>query len=91
MYFNTKMSIDILREEMRKIGLYLDPRWETNKRHMLSMIYTSSDYLWYKIKVSIFVPQNRPKGEKTNTRQFPDEWVKYPNINAKWKKMSELQ
>lgn len=26
MYFNTKMSIDILREEMRKIGLYLDPR-----------------------------------------------------------------
>ena len=45
------------------------------------MIYTSSDYLWYKIKVSIFVPQNRPKGEKANTRQFPDEWVKYPNIN----------
>ena len=26
MYFNTKMSIDILREEIRKIGLYLDPR-----------------------------------------------------------------
>ena len=26
MYFNNKMSIDILREEMRKIGLYLDPR-----------------------------------------------------------------
>ena len=50
---------------------------------MLSMIYTSSDYLWYKIKVSIFVHQNRPKGEKANTRQFPDEWVKYPNINAK--------
>ncbi len=25
MYFNTKMSIDILREEIRKIGLYLDP------------------------------------------------------------------
>ena len=50
---------------------------------MLSMNYTSSDYLWYKIKVSIFVPQNRPKGEKANTRQFPDEWVKYPNINAK--------
>jgi len=26
MYFNTKMSIDILREEIHKIGLYLDPR-----------------------------------------------------------------
>lgn len=26
MYFNTKFSIDILREEIRKIGLYLDPR-----------------------------------------------------------------
>ena len=47
------------------------------------MIYTSAGYLWYGIKVSIFVPQNLPKGEKSNTRQFPNEWVKYPNINAK--------
>ncbi|GAE86540.1 hypothetical protein JCM10512_5059 [Bacteroides reticulotermitis JCM 10512] len=30
-----------------------------------------------------FVPQNLLKGEKANTRQFPDEWVKYPNINTK--------
>lgn len=30
-----------------------------------------------------FVLQNLPKGEKANTRQFPDEWVKYPNINTK--------
>ena len=30
------------------------------------MIYTSAGYLWYGIKVSIFVPQNLPKGEKAN-------------------------
>lgn len=28
-----------------------------------------------------FVPQNLPPGEKGTTRQFRDEWVKYPKIN----------
>ncbi len=30
-----------------------------------------------------FVNQNRPVGETAKTRQFPDEWVKYPNIDKK--------
>lgn len=33
MFFNTKFSIDILREEIRKIGLYLDPHSEAKKRY----------------------------------------------------------
>lgn len=33
MYFNTKLPIGILREEIRKIGLYLDPRSEAKKRY----------------------------------------------------------
>ncbi len=30
-----------------------------------------------------FVSQTPQKGQKPITRQFPDEWVKYPNINTK--------
>jgi RHS repeat-associated protein len=26
-----------------------------------------------------FVNQNKPKGEPAKTRQFPDDWIKYPN------------
>lgn len=33
MHFNTKFPSDILREEIRKIGLYLDPRSEAKKRY----------------------------------------------------------